>query len=62
MAKKADPDPDEEQQAAEYESIPSSVIFKGIRREGEYELCRGFSALWWSGVSAGLAIKPVVAL
>ncbi|MGI3212411.1 formate/nitrite transporter family protein [Roseovarius tibetensis] len=47
-------------QADEFESVPSSVIFEAIRREGEHELSRPFSALWWSGVAAGLAISTSV--
>jgi formate/nitrite transporter FocA (FNT family) len=42
------------------ESVPSHVIFEAIRREGEHELSRPFSALWWSGVAAGLAISTSV--
>jgi len=34
-----------------------SVIYEVIRREGDHELSRPFSALWWSGVAAGLAIS-----
>jgi formate-nitrite transporter family protein len=51
---------DEEKQADEYENVPSSVIFEAIRREGEHELSRCFSGLWWSGVAAGLAISASV--
>ncbi|MGG7646121.1 formate/nitrite transporter family protein [Rhodovulum sp. YNF3179] len=43
-----------------YEKVPSAVIFEAIRREGEHELSRPFSALWWSGVAAGLAISTSV--
>jgi formate/nitrite transporter FocA (FNT family) len=60
MSKKPNLDGDEEKQADEYEKVPSSVIFEAIRREGEHELSRGFSALWWSGVAAGLAISMSV--
>lgn len=60
MAKDADLDNDEEEQADEYENVPSSAIFEAIRREGEHELSRSFSALWWSGVAAGLAISMSV--
>jgi len=60
MSKKADLDRDEEKQVDEIESVPSSVIFEAIRREGEHELLRPFSALWWSGVAAGLAISTSV--
>lgn len=46
--------------AQEYAKVPSSVIFEAIRREGEHELSRPLSALWWSGVAAGLAISTSV--
>lgn len=60
MSKKPKLDGNEEKQAEEYENVPSSVIFEALRREGEYELSRGFWALWWSGVAAGLAISMSV--
>ncbi|MFO8044760.1 MAG: formate/nitrite transporter family protein [Halomonas sp.] len=58
--KQADIDRDEEIQADKYENVSTSVIFEAIRREGEHELLRPFSALWWSGVAAGLAISTSV--
>ncbi|MFN2328566.1 MAG: formate/nitrite transporter family protein [Chromatocurvus sp.] len=57
MSEGADLDREEEERVDEYENVPSSVIFEAIRREGEHELARSFSALWWSGVAAGLAIS-----
>ncbi len=57
MSREADLDRDEKKQAEEHKKIPSSVIFETIRREGEHELSRPFSALWWSGIAAGLAIS-----
>ncbi|MEF2553592.1 formate/nitrite transporter family protein [Aurantimonas sp. A2-1-M11] len=60
MSEEADLNRDEEQQVDEYEKVHSSVIFEAIRREGEHELSRPFSALWWSGVAAGLAISTSV--
>ncbi|MDZ7750757.1 MAG: formate/nitrite transporter family protein [Gammaproteobacteria bacterium] len=60
MSEQADLDRDKEKQADEYENVPSSVIFEAIRREGEHELSRPISALWWSGVAAGLAISTSV--
>jgi len=60
MADETDLDSDENEQADEYENVPSSVIFEAIRREGEHELSRSASALWWSGVAAGLAISASV--
>ncbi|NKX45901.1 formate/nitrite transporter family protein [Roseicyclus persicicus] len=60
MADQQAPDRDDEDWADEYEKVPSSVIFEAIRREGEHELRRPTSALWWSGVAAGLAISTSV--
>jgi formate/nitrite transporter FocA (FNT family) len=53
-------DPDDERQADNYEKVAPSVIFEAIRREGEHEARRPASALWWSGVAAGLAISTSV--
>ena len=60
MSEKANLDHDEEKQVDEIENVPPSVIFEAIRREGEHELLRPASALWWSGVVAGLAISTSV--
>jgi formate/nitrite transporter FocA (FNT family) len=60
MSEKSDLDRDEAQQVEEYSKVPTSVIFEAIRREGEHELSRPASALWWSGVAAGLAISTSV--
>jgi formate/nitrite transporter FocA (FNT family) len=59
-SKEPDLDPDEKDLVDEIENVPASVIFEAIRREGEHELSRPFSALWWSGVAAGLAISTSV--
>ncbi len=60
MSDEADLDREEEAQVGEYESVPTSVIFEAIRRDGDHELSRPISALWWSGVAAGLAISMSV--
>ena len=60
MSEQAQPDREEEEQVEEYSKAPSSIIFEAIRREGEHELSRPTSALWWSGVAAGLAISTSV--
>jgi len=57
---KVDLDDDEAKQADDHENVPVSVIFEAIRRDGEHELSRGVSALWWSGIAAGLAISMSV--
>jgi len=46
----------EKEKAAERSHLRAAVVFEIIRREGEGELARGFSALWWSGIAAGLSI------
>lgn len=60
MSRKANLDQQEERRVDEHENVHSSVIFEAIRRNGEQELARPFSALWWSGVAAGLAISTSV--
>jgi formate/nitrite transporter FocA (FNT family) len=60
MSEKAHLDQDEEEQVEELEKAPASVIFEAIRRDGEYELRRPLSALWWSGVAAGPALSTSV--
>lgn len=62
MAKKGNLNREDEKQVGSYENAPAFVIFEAIRREGEYELARPTSALWWSGVAAGLAISTSVLL
>ena len=34
----------------------AAVVYEIVRTEGEAELVRPFSALWWSGVAAGISI------
>lgn len=60
MARKAKSGAHEEETVEAHEKVPSSVIFEAIRRDGEHELSRPVSALWWSGVMAGLAISTSV--
>lgn len=36
--------------------LRAAVVYEIIRVEGEGELARGFGALWWSGLAAGLSI------
>ncbi len=37
--------------------VTTALIYRAISRSGRHELARPFSALWWSGVGAGLAIS-----
>lgn len=46
----------DEQRAADRSRLRAAVVFEIIRREGQGELGRGFPALWWSGLAAGLSI------
>src|SRR4051812_16698117 len=47
---------------AEERSAPSGrVVYKAILSEGEEELERSSSALWWSGLAAGLSMGFSVA-
>ena len=47
----------EERVEAEHRSSPSgAIVYKAILKEGEEELERTTSALFWSGVAAGLAM------
>lgn len=60
MSEKANLDSEQEKQAGAHETVSSSVIFEAIRREGAHALSRPCSALWWSGVAAGLSISMSV--
>lgn len=62
MATKMSPrmDRDEREQVDEMAGVKTSVIYEAIRTGGEHELARSFNALWWSGVTAGLAISASV--
>ena len=37
--------------------LPAHAIYEVLRREGEEEMNRPLSALWWSGVAAGLSLS-----
>jgi formate/nitrite transporter FocA (FNT family) len=46
----------ESQEAQERSSTTVRVVYEAVRREGEEELKRTSSALWWSGLAAGLSM------
>jgi formate/nitrite transporter FocA (FNT family) len=48
------------ERAAEMGWLKAPVIYESIRLEGEHELSRPSSALWWSGVAAGVGISASV--
>lgn len=47
---------EEEQEIEQHLRLRAAVVYEIIRVEGEGELARSFSALWWSGLAAGLSI------
>src|SRR5579862_664694 len=47
---------EEIQKAEERSAISATVVHEAIRREGEQELRRSSSALFWSGLAAGLSM------
>lgn len=53
-------DRSERKQVDDMAGVKSSVIYEAIRTGGEHELERSSNALWWSGVTAGLAISTSV--
>ena len=59
-AKAGDGDRNAEHVAEQVEAsarLPSHAIYEVLRREGEEEMNRPLSALWWSGVAAGLSLS-----
>jgi formate/nitrite transporter FocA (FNT family) len=53
---------EEQRQFRERLRISPALVHEIIRSEGEHELQRGFAALWWSGLAAGLSmgLSPLV--
>lgn len=52
-------DKNKEQEPAidELSDVTTALMYRAISRSGRHELARPVSALWWSGVGAGLAIS-----
>lgn len=48
---------EEQVEAKELTRLKSRVVYETIRQEGESELRRPQSAMWWSGIAAGAAIS-----
>jgi len=46
----------EAKRISEARRLRAAILYEVIRVEGEGELARSFSALWWSGLAAGLSI------
>lgn len=48
---------EKEPELDELTDVTTALIYRAISRSGRHELARPASALWWSGVGAGLAIS-----
>ncbi len=48
--------PEETKSVKERRRLRAAVVYEIIRLEGEAELARKFSALWWSALAAGISI------
>ncbi len=46
----------EEEKVEEKARLRAAVVYEIIRAEGEGELARAGSALWWSGLAAGISM------
>ena len=53
-------DDDQREQAADHASPHPLVIHEVVRHQGDEELCRPNSSLFWSGVAAGVTIMTSV--
>lgn len=51
---------DEEKDVEERQRLRAPVVYEIIRQEGEEELSRPLSSLWWSGIAAGVGISTSV--
>lgn len=47
----------ETREVEEKQRLPAPVVYEIVRAEGEEELARPLTSLWWSGVAAGIAIS-----
>ena len=47
---------EETRSVKERKRLRAAVVYEIIRLEGEAELARGFPALWWSALAAGISI------
>ncbi|MCJ2188953.1 formate/nitrite transporter family protein [Novosphingobium beihaiensis] len=50
----------ERRRVSEHSRLSALTVFSVIRREGEEELRRPASSLWWSGIAAGIGISSSV--
>lgn len=47
---------EEVEEIEQHTRLRAVIVYEIIRVEGDGELARGFNALWWSGLAAGLSI------
>lgn len=47
----------EDQRIADNRALRSPIVYEIVRSEGDEELARPTSSLWWSGIAAGLAMS-----
>ncbi len=52
----AELEPSEQGDVEEHRQLKALVIYEVVRREGDDELSRPTSSLWWSGLTAGLGM------
>lgn len=50
----------EKRKEADSERLPARSVYSVIQREGEQELARPATSLWWSGLVAGISISTSV--
>ena len=58
-ANKPDLDALEENKARQEESLDQKITYDVIRREGDKELERPLSGLWWAAVAGGMSMDTV---
>lgn len=55
-SRKPDLDPDEKKKAEDEESLNANITYEVVRREGDKELSRPPSALFWAAVAGGMSM------
>jgi len=55
-ARRPDLDPEEQKKAQEEESLNANITYEAVRREGDKELSRPPSALFWAAVAGGMSM------
>ena len=55
-----EPDQSQQEEASERQRLSAVTVFETVRGEGEEELERPVLSLWWSGITAGIALSTSV--